>query len=105
MKTQSGLTRYDFLADAGELLRGQREADYGDARINISRYAVMMSIVLNAEITPVQAALSLVSLKLSRLASPTISFEAAVDSILDAISYLAIAGELLAVENSEANNV
>jgi len=36
---------------------------------------------------------------------PTISFEAAVDSILDAISYLAIAGELLAVKNCEENNV
>jgi len=99
------LTRFDFLADAGELLRGPRERDYGDAITNITKMAVVMSVMFNTEITPIQAALSMVSLKLSRLSSPSISVEAAVDSIHDAIGYLAIAGELMAVtQSTKANN-
>ena len=105
MTDDSILTRFDFLAQSGELLRGPRQENYGDAIVNISRFAVMMSVVVNTQVTPIQAALTLVSLKLSRLASPTISLASAVDSIVDAIAYLAIAGEFLAVATPKSSEV
>jgi hypothetical protein len=88
------MRRDDFLDMAAELINGQRQANYGEAKVNFSRLALRMSQHINKNITSWQAALILVELKMARLANGYHE-----DSIVDAIGYLALAGELWEIEH------
>jgi hypothetical protein len=88
------MRRDDFLDTAAELINGERQANYGEAAVNFSRLALRMSQHINKNISSWQAALILVELKMARLANGYHE-----DSIVDAIGYLALAGELWEIEH------
>ena len=96
------MNRLDYLREAGELITGDRERDYGPPSENFRNIAQGVSIILGATVSAFRVALFMAWVKLARLSSRTISREAIRDSILDAIAYLALAGELF--EKSEESN-
>ena len=83
-----------YLHEAARLVQGERSRDYGDAHTNFKNIACGWAVLLGTEVTPDQVALCLSWLKLARLASPTISDEAATDRVVDGCGYLALAGSL-----------
>ena len=83
-----------YLYEAIRLVQGERARDYGDAPTNFKNIARGWSVLLGTEVKPDQVALCLSWLKMARLASPTISDEAAADCVVDGAGYLAIAGSL-----------
>jgi hypothetical protein len=75
---------------------GNRGAIYGHPRINQTRIAMRLQLLLETPITDYQACLAMVEVKLSRIQeSPE-----HIDSYVDACAYLALAAEL-ATENDE----
>jgi hypothetical protein len=73
-----------------------RGAIYGHPRINQTRIAMRLQLLLETPITDYQACLAMVEVKLSRIQeSPE-----HIDSYVDACAYLALAAEL-ATENDE----
>ena len=83
-----------YLHEAARLVEGERSRDYGDAHTNFANIAVGWTVLLGSKVTPEQVALCLSWLKLARLSSPTISPEAATDSVVDGCGYIALAGSL-----------
>ena len=81
--------RSQVALEAVELVNGAREAAYGPPSENMARLAGRWSQITNQTLTPSQAALMLVDLKMSRLVHMPDQ-----DSYRDAIGYLAIAAEL-----------
>ena len=88
-----------FLMEAAGLINGARRHEYGDSNASFSRIAAGWSQLLGTEVTPVQAALCMAWLKMSRLTSSPHHH----DSYADAVGYIALAEELN--RNSEAPNV
>ena len=56
----------DILEEALELTKGARNKDYGDCKVEFDRVASMWSIIFEKEITPNQAALAMIALKITR---------------------------------------
>lgn len=77
------------LSLADELLHGERMSDYGSPAVNFGRLSERLSQHIGSDVEPWKAALMLAELKMARLAN---GFHA--DSVVDAISYLALAEEL-----------
>jgi hypothetical protein len=75
---------------------GQRGAIYGHPRINQTRIAMRLQLLLETPITDYQACLALVEVKLSRIQESPHH----IDSYVDACAYLALAAEL-ATENDD----
>jgi hypothetical protein len=73
------------LKEAFEILNGSRDADYGDAVMNFEKIADIASAILGYEITPVEAVVTLISLKLSRE-----MYKHKRDNIVDCQAYLEI---------------
>ena len=88
------MNRLDYLRKAGEISTGPRQIDYGPPEVNFANMSVGMSTVVGRIVEPWRAALVMASVKIARLASETISEDAARDQLIDATAYLAIAGEL-----------
>lgn len=56
----------DILEEALELTKGARNEDYGDCKVEFDRVASIWSIIFEKEITPNQAALAMIALKITR---------------------------------------
>jgi hypothetical protein len=77
------------LEQASGLINGPRQEAYGSPHENFERLAIRISQIVKAPVTKRQAAQIMVDLKLSRLAHSH-----HVDSVIDAIAYLALMMEL-----------
>lgn len=80
-----------FLEEAAELVKGQRQKDYGDKKKNFSDIAALWSVILGKTIDPLQVAQCMVAMKLARL----IKTPSHRDSWVDIAGYVACAEELL----------
>jgi hypothetical protein len=69
---------------------GNRGAIYGHPRINQTRIAMRLQLLLETPITDYQACLAMVEVKLSRIQESPHH----IDSYVDACAYLALAAEL-----------
>lgn len=56
----------DILEEALEITKGERNKDYGDCKVEFDRVAAMWSVIFEKEITPNQAALAMIALKITR---------------------------------------
>jgi len=82
--------RTQVLNEAGAIITGDRQADYGDAADSCALIARLWSAILGHEILPHEVALCLTQLKIARIAhNPTIR-----DSWVDGIGYLALGAEI-----------
>lgn len=80
----------DFLAEASCLLTDARQQQYGSFKDNHERIAILWSEFLGCDITSEQVAICMALVKISRIANDS----SHKDNYIDAISYLAGAGEL-----------
>jgi len=85
------MNRDDALAYAGDLISGARAESYGPWKDNAACLAGLWSAYLGHTITPFQATTMMALLKIMRLRPGTRISD---DSIVDAIGYLALGGEL-----------
>ena len=83
------MDRVDILAEAENLINGDRAKSYGDAYENHKRIADMWSVLLNKKITVSQVYQCMIAVKLSRL----IETPDHLDSWIDIVGYGALAGE------------
>lgn len=58
----------DVLTTAHELIRGQRQSDYGSPKENFSRIATAWSTYLDVDLSPLDVCAMMVLLKVARLA-------------------------------------
>lgn len=79
-----------FLTEASDLVKGQRQKDYGDKKKNFSDIAAIWSVILGKTIDPVQVAQCMVAMKLARL----IKTPSHRDSWVDIAGYVACAEDL-----------
>ena len=83
-------TKAAVLESAIELITGDREADYGEARKNFTDIAALWSVVLGVEVKAWQVAACMDQLKLARaIKAPTHR-----DSWVDKAGYTGLAAEL-----------
>lgn len=81
-----------ILAEAGQLISGDREATYGSARSDFARTGKMWAAILGLpqDIPPEKVAMCMAALKIGRLChSPGHT-----DSWVDACGYLALGGDI-----------
>ena len=87
---RSPTTKAAVLESAIELITGDREADYGEARKNFTDIAALWSVVLGVEVKAWQVAACMDQLKLARaIKTPTHR-----DSWVDKAGYTGLAAEL-----------
>jgi|OM-RGC.v1.031586590 hypothetical protein len=82
--------RAETIAEAHELIHGDRQRDYGVPSINFDRIATRWSQTLGHQVTAYQVAIMMADLKMARVTNGRYHH----DSIVDAIGYLALASEL-----------
>jgi hypothetical protein len=82
-------TRSKVLAEAMDLITGDREKDYGAPKDNFSRIAGGWSVILDCDVSPDQVALCMAWLKIARLVNGS-----HLDSYIDGAAYMALAAEL-----------
>lgn len=80
----------DFLAEASCLLTDHRQQTYGSFKDNHERIAGLWSNFFGTEITAEQVAICMALVKISRIANDFTH----TDNYIDAIAYIAGAGEL-----------
>ena len=86
----SRMHRSNVLADADQLITGERQSEYGDATESFTRLAALWGEVLGVPVTPAKVALCLIQLKVSRLVvSPGHG-----DSWTDIAGYAALGAEV-----------
>lgn len=85
-----------ILAEANELIYGDRAAAYGPVSISFNRIAKFWSIIAGSEITAEQVGLMMVALKMSRQMS-----KSGRDNLVDIAGY---AGCLAKIEEEKAAN-
>lgn len=91
MESRYNNTRSLVLAEAIDLINGDRNRDYGEPIENFERIAAGWRVLLGAEVTPHQVALCMAWLKMARLCeTPTHK-----DSYVDAAAYAALAAQLV----------
>mgnify|MGYP003636827231 CR=1 FL=1 len=81
--------RSRVLAEAMDLVNGQRNRDYGPPESNFRRIADGWSIILQTDVTPEMVAMCMAWLKMARLVNGPHE-----DSYVDAAAYMALAAEL-----------
>ncbi|QQM15159.1 hypothetical protein SEA_TINALIN_71 [Gordonia phage TinaLin] len=84
------MNKGDILAKASELVNGNRDKDYGDAKTNHQRIADMWSVVLGKTVEPHEVAACMVLLKVARL----VETPDHLDSWVDMAGYAGIGGEI-----------
>lgn len=92
------MKRNDILSEAGDLINGDRAADYGDATLNHMRIADFWSCYLDRQIkfSPSDVAIMMMLVKVARCME---SFKD--DSFVDICGYSALAAEMSVVTPSE----
>lgn len=88
-----------FFAETSSLLNGDRRHEYGNSNESFSRIAAGWAQLLGTEVSPIQVALCMAWLKMSRLTTSPHHH----DSYTDAAGYIALAEELN--RNSKVPNV
>tara|TARA_R100000773_G_C4165797_1_gene81612 strand:+ start:108 stop:362 length:255 start_codon:yes stop_codon:yes gene_type:complete len=83
------MNRVDILAEAENLINGDRAKSYGNAYENHKRIADMWSVLLNKQISVSQVYQCMIAVKLSRL----IETPEHTDSWIDIVGYAALGGE------------
>ena len=92
----NGLLGAPFLRKTAEVFE-QRAAEYGSASAFASAYAARLSVTLGRTVTPIEAVLCLLDLKLTRLAvDPSHK-----DSITDIAGYAAVLWETVLWEDEK----
>jgi len=93
--------RMQVLEDAGRLISGDRERDYGTPQDNFANIAVRWSQQVGVRIEPWQVTLMMLDLKLARMATTQRPHD---DSLIDAAGYAALTAELAVdiAKNTEA---
>jgi len=76
----------DVLVEASELIVGQRQKDYGDPQINLTKIAELWTAYLDTQITGADVCKMMALLKFGRM----ITGKERRDDAQDAIGYLAI---------------
>ena len=84
------MTRAEVLDGAKACVCQNREQEYGAIENNFAMIADMWSVYLGVEITPVDVALMMAQLKMTRIKTGTFKE----DSFVDACGYIACAAEL-----------
>ncbi|ANA85619.1 phosphofructokinase [Gordonia phage Splinter] len=84
------MNKGEILAKADELVNGDRNKNYGDAKTNHQRIADMWSVILGKPVEAHEVAACMVALKLARL----IETPDHLDSWVDMAGYAAIGGEI-----------
>lgn len=84
------MTRDEILDKASELINGERAKDYGPARKNHDDIAAGWSVIFGVDVNATQVARAMAWLKICRLSKT----EAHLDSYVDAVAYMALAGEM-----------
>jgi len=79
----------NILQEAKELVKGDRQEEYGDKLINHENIAALWSIFLRKKITPHDAAMCMALVKVARLMHARKQ-----DSYIDLAAYAAIAAEI-----------
>ncbi len=87
------MNRSEILAKADELINGDRQEAYGPPQENFARIAAGWAVILGKPVTPEQVALCMAWLKIARLANGPHD-----DSYIDGAAYMALAGELSAMQ-------
>jgi hypothetical protein len=83
--------RSEVLAEAMDLVTGDRNRDYGEPIDNFERIAAGWRVLLGCEVTPHQVALCMQWLKMARL----VETPEHADSYVDAAAYAALAAQLV----------
>ena len=81
--------RTKVLAEAIDLVNGDRARDYGTPAANFGRCAAGWSVILDHDVSAEQVALCMAFLKIARLVNGPHD-----DSYVDAAAYMALAAEL-----------
>jgi len=84
----------DLWEKSAALVNGERQADYGDPCDTWKRIAKVFSGILGIEVTPAQAALCMVGVKVVRESKGHKE-----DNLVDSLGYLRIAGRLQTQED------
>lgn len=83
------VTRSDIIMKAEELINGDRNETYGDARESFSTIAKLWSVYLGVDVTAEQVAAMFVLMKISRQRKSK-----HMDNWVDIIGYAALGGEI-----------
>ena len=83
------VTRSDIIMKAEELINGDRNETYGDAKESFSTIAKLWSVYLGVDVTAEQVAAMLVLMKISRQRKSK-----HMDNWVDIIGYAALGGEI-----------
>ena len=83
------VTRSDIIMKAEELINGDRNETYGDARESFSTIAKLWSVYLGVDVTAEQVAAMFVLMKVSRQRKSK-----HMDNWVDIIGYAALGGEI-----------
>jgi hypothetical protein len=86
--------RERVLAEARELIDGDRDKDYGPAYVNHDRIARIWEVILGIPIEPSQVALCMAGVKMARLVH---TLDKA-DSWVDLAAYAALGAEMIGAE-------
>mgnify|MGYP001215684514 CR=1 FL=1 len=89
------VTARSILSSAADMVTGDRQDDYGDARTSFTRIAALWSPILGVQVTPLQVALCMAGLKISR----AVSSPEKMDTFIDLAGYAALAGEIVEAKN------
>lgn len=90
MSRHEPMTGQVTLAEASELISGDRQKDYGPPEENFARIADLWAVVLGVDVSPAQVALCMAQLKVARLInSPDHG-----DSWVDAAGYIGLGAQL-----------
>lgn len=69
MHTHKKVPRQQVLEDAGKIISGQRDAQYGGPEDNFTRIAKIWSVIVGVDITAEDVAMMMVGVKVARYAS------------------------------------
>ena len=83
------VTRSDIIMKAEELINGDRNETYGDAKESFSTIARLWSVYLGVDVTAEQVAAMFVLMKISRQRKSK-----HIDNWVDIIGYAALGGEI-----------
>lgn len=79
----------NILIEADKIVTGSRQTDYGDCKVSFDKISKMASLLSNKELTPIDCANILLSVKLVRE-----SYKHKTDNLIDVCGYTQILNDL-----------